>query len=125
MISAALIAAAMQNYTSLSCTVTSRLEVNTFIQMAGLMTPPLVHQAAILSTEFRHGQLGIEAVHATNGTQVAAPNATFEEPGPNHRTQGDQQQQARGQVGRILQTPSKYFLDPNIPNWRGLQIFHA
>ena len=49
-----------------------RLEVNTFIQMAGLMTPPLVHQAAILSTEFRHGQLGIEAVHATNGTQNLA-----------------------------------------------------
>jgi len=62
---------------------------------------------AILSTEFRHGQLGIEAVHATNGTQVAAPNATFEEPGSNHRTKSDQQQQARGQVGRILQAPPK------------------
>lgn len=87
--------------------MTSRLEVVlTFIQINGWFWWLHPHQVAILSTEFRHGQLGIEAVHATNGTQVAAPNATFEEPGPNHRTQSDQQQQARGQVGRILKAPN-------------------
>ena len=92
-----------------SCTVTSRLEVVlTLDQWLVLVASPspVTHQVAVLSTEFRHGQLGIEAVHATNGTQVAAPNATFEEPGPNHRTKSDQQQQARGQVGRILQAPN-------------------
>lgn len=56
----------------------------------------------ILSSQFRHCQLGIEPIHATNRTQVATPNPTFKEPRAHHCTKGDQQQQARGQVRGIL-----------------------
>ncbi len=60
---------------------------------------------ALLGTELGDGQLGKETVHAADGAQVPAPEASLECPGAHHRARRDDQQQPCGQIRGVRQIP--------------------